>query len=44
MQVSPTKAVGPGAISGFLNISIPSIPSRYIQPNLEADENDLFGD
>ncbi len=29
-----------GGASGFLNMSIPTIPSRYIQPNLEIDENE----
>lgn len=32
-----------GVISGFLNQSIPSIPSRYIQPVLNIDENEVFG-
>lgn len=32
-----------GAFSGYLNLSIPSIPSRYLQPNLDLDNDNENG-
>eukprot|EP00347_Sterkiella_histriomuscorum_P010908 403374461 len=39
-QISPKTGAAIG-LSGFLNMSIPSIPSRYIQPNLDIDDNEM---
>ena len=40
LSPNPSHLNHGGGASGYLNMSIPTIPSRYIQPNLEIDENE----